>query len=68
MIPHKQLLADFFDDCQINDTINMSSFEIFTTIDLDEIVPASFYFHFRNSSTGRPRKYKLYPSALGPVR
>lgn len=63
MIPHKQLsLADFFDDCQNKfDNDKYEFLEILSqTIDLDEIVPASFISHF-HASTGRPRKYKLYP-------
>ena len=63
MIPYKQLsLADIFTDCQNkfdNDKYDfLSLFD--ETINLDEIVPASFVSHF-HALTGRPRKHLLYP-------
>ena len=63
MIPHKQLsLADIFTDCQ--NEFNNDKYKFLDilnqTIDLDEIVPASFVSHF-HAATGRPRKHKLYP-------
>lgn len=61
MIPHKQLsLGDFFTDCQNifeNDKPAFLSL-LENHIDLDEIIPASFYSHFY-ASTGRTRKYPL---------
>lgn len=63
MIPHKQLsLADIFTDCQNKFDNDKNEFlELLSnTIDLDEIVPASFISHFY-ARTGRPRKYHLYP-------
>lgn len=63
MIPHKQLtLAEIFDDCQNkfdNDKYQFLSI-LEQTINLDEIVPASFISHF-HAATGRPRKHFLYP-------
>ena len=63
MITHKQLtLAEVFDDCQNkfdNDKYQFLSL-LDQTIDLDEIVPASFVTHF-HALTGRPRKHQLYP-------
>jgi Transposase domain (DUF772). len=63
MIPHKQLsLADIFTDCQ--NEFNNDKYKFLDildqTIDLDEIVPASFVSHF-HAATGRPRKHQLYP-------
>ena len=63
MIPHKQLsLTDIFQDCQ--NKFNNDKYQFLqlleNTIDLDEIVPASFISHF-NALTGRPRKHMLYP-------
>lgn len=61
MIPQKQLsLADIFEDCQ---EIFESDKPQFLTmlenhIDLDKIVPISFYHHYY-ASTGRNRKYPL---------
>ena len=61
MIPQKQLtLADIFEDCK---EIYESDKPQFLTllenhIDLDEIVPTSFYNHYY-ASTGRNRKYPL---------
>ena len=61
MIPQKQLsLADIFEDCK---EIYESDKPQFLTllenhIDLDEIVPISFYNHYY-ASTGRNRKYPL---------
>lgn len=63
MIPYKRLsLADIFTDCQNKFNHDKYQFlEILSqTIDLDEIVPMSFISHF-HVSTGRPRKYYLYP-------
>ncbi len=63
MIPYKQLsLADIFTDCQNkfdNDKYEFLSI-LDETINLDEIVPASFVSHF-HAATGRPRKHLLYP-------
>lgn len=63
MIPHKQLsLADIFQDCQ--NKFNNDKYQFLElleyTINLDEIVPASFISHF-HALTGRPRKHQLYP-------
>ena len=62
MIPHKQLsLADVFSDCKEkfeNDKYQFLSL-LENTINLDDLVPASFINHFY-ASTGRPRKYMLY--------
>ena len=63
MITHKQLtLAEVFEDCQNkfdNDKYQFLSL-LDEAINLDEIVPVSFVFHFR-ARTGRPRKHQLYP-------
>lgn len=63
MTPYKQLsLADIFTDCQNkfdNDKYKFLSL-LEQTIDLDEIVPASFVSHF-HAATGRPRRHLLYP-------
>ncbi len=63
MITHKQLsLADIFSDCQNkfdNDKYQFLAL-LENTINLDEIVPASFISHF-HAATGRPRKHLLYP-------
>ena len=62
MITYKQLsLADVYSDCKEkfeNDKYQFLSL-LKNTIDLDELVPASFINHFY-ASTGRPRKYQLY--------
>lgn len=63
MITHKQLsLADIYSDCQ--DKFDNDKYEFLEllnqTIDLDEIVPVSFVYHF-HAATGRPRKHQLYP-------
>lgn len=61
MIPHKQLsLGDIFTDCQniFNDDKPAFLSLLENHIDLDEIIPASFYSHFY-ASTGRTRKYPL---------
>lgn len=62
MITYKQLsLADVYSDCKEkfeNDKFQFLSL-LENTIDLDELVPASFINHFY-ASTGRPRKYQLY--------
>ena len=61
MIPQKQLsLADIFEDCK---DIYESDKPHFLTllenhIDLDKIIPTSFYKHYY-ASTGRNRKYPL---------
>ena len=63
MITYKQLsLADIFTDCQNKfDNDKYEFLELLeNTINLDEIVPASFVFHF-HASTGRPRRHFLYP-------
>ena len=63
MISYKQLsLKDFFADCQNkfdNDKYAFLSL-LDETINLDEIVPASFVSHF-HAATGRPRRHLLYP-------
>lgn len=61
MIPQKQLsLADIFTDCQNkfeeDKPVFLSLLE--SHINLDEIIPSSFYNHFY-ASTGRTRKYHL---------
>lgn len=63
MITHKQLsLADIFTDCQ--DKFDNNKYEFLElldqTINLEEIVPVSFVYHFY-AATGRPRKHQLYP-------
>ena len=63
MIPYKQLsLADIFTDCQNNfDNDKYAFLELLeNTINLDELVPASFISHF-HAATGRPRRHLLYP-------
>lgn len=62
IIPHKQLtLADIYDDCQEVFENDKPAFLTLLAnhINLDEIVPFTFYNHFY-ASTGRPRKYSLY--------
>lgn len=63
MITHKQLtLAEIFENCQNkfdNDKYEFLSI-LEKTINLDEIIPASFISHF-HAATGRPRKHLLYP-------
>lgn len=62
MITHKQLsLADVFPDCKEKFENNKPQFHslLKNTINLDELVSASFINHFY-ASTGRPRKYSLY--------
>lgn len=62
IIPHKQLtLADIYDDCQKVFENDKPAFLTLLAnhINLDEIVPFTFYNHFY-ASTGRPRKYSLY--------
>lgn len=62
MITHNQLsLADIFSDCQnIFDNDKPEFLSLFDqTINLNEIVPASFVLHF-NAATGRPRTYSLF--------
>ena len=61
MIPYKQLsLADIFQDCQDKFDLDKPAFLSLLEkhIDLDEIIPVSFYNHFY-ASTGRSRKYPL---------
>ena len=61
MIPYKQLsLADIYCECENileNDKPEFLSL-LEKHINLDEIIPPSFYYHF-NSWTGRPREYPL---------
>ena len=61
MITYKQLsLADIFSDCQnkfVNDKYEFLSI-LDEAINLDEIVPPSFVYHFC-AATGRPRKHLL---------
>ena len=62
MIPYKQLsLADIFEDCQNKFDNDKPAFLSLLEkhIDLDEIIPATFYSHFY-ASTGRTRKYSLH--------
>ena len=62
MIPHKQLsLADIFEDCQNIFEEDKPQFLSLLEqhIDLDEIIPLTFYNHFY-ASTGRTRKYPLH--------
>ena len=62
MIPYKQLsLAEVFSDCKEKFENNKPRFLslLEDTINLDDLVPASFINHFY-ASTGRPRKYQLY--------
>lgn len=63
MISYKQLtLAEVFENCQNkfdNDKYQFLAL-LDETINLDEIVPSSFISHF-HASTGRPRRYHLYP-------
>lgn len=61
MIPQKQLsLADIFEDCK--DIYESDKPQFLTLlenhIDLDKIIPTSFYKHYY-ASTGRNRKYPL---------
>jgi len=62
MIPYKQLsLADIYSECENileNDKPKFLSL-LEEHINLDEIIPPSFYRHFY-SWTGRPREYPLY--------
>ena len=61
MIPYKQLsLCDIFEDCQnIFDSDKPPFLSLLENhIDLDSIVPVSFFNHYY-SSTGRHRKYSL---------
>ena len=62
MITYKQLsLADIFTDCQNkfdNDKYEFLSI-LEQTVDLDEIVPASFALHF-HASTGRPDHVSIF--------
>lgn len=63
MITHKQLtLAEIFQDCKESfDNDKYYFLELLdNSINLDEIIPASFVSHF-HASTGRPRKHQLYP-------
>lgn len=62
MIPYYQLsLADIFADCrEIFDSDKPQFLSLLENhIDLDEIIPASFYSHYY-ASTGRNRKYPLH--------
>ena len=61
MIPYKQLsLADIFQDCQEKSENDKPAFLslLENHIDLDEIIPVTFYNHFY-ALTGRTRKYPL---------
>ena len=61
MIPQKQLsLPDIFEDCkEIYEADKPQSLTLLENhIDLDEIIPTSFYRHYY-ASTGRNRKYPL---------
>ncbi len=61
MIPYKQLsVADIFQDCQDKFDNDKPAFLslLENHIDLDEIIPVTFYNHFY-ASTGRTRKYPL---------
>jgi len=62
MIAYKQLsLADIY--CECENILENDKPEFLTLleehINLDEIIPTSFYLHF-HSWTGRPREYSLY--------
>ena len=62
MIPYKQLsLADIFEDCQniFEDDKPQFLALLEQHINLDEIIPVTFYNHFY-ASTGRTRKYHLH--------
>ena len=62
MIPYKQLsLTDIFSDCQNKFENDKPAFLslLENHIDIDEIIPISFYNHFY-ASTGRTRKYPLH--------
>ena len=61
MIPYKQLsLNDIFQDCQNKFENDKPAFLSLLEqhINLDEIIPVTFYNHFY-ASTGRTRKYPL---------
>ncbi len=61
MIPQKQLtLTDIFEDCKENYNSDKPQFLTLLEnhINLDEIVPTSFFRHYY-ASTGRNRKYPL---------
>lgn len=61
MIPYKQLsFNDIFQDCQNKFENDKSAFLSLLEqhINLDEIIPVTFYNHFY-ASTGRTRKYPL---------
>lgn len=61
MIPYNQLsLGDIFEDCRnIFDSDKPQFLSLLeNNIDLDEIIPASFFLHYY-ASTGRNRKYPL---------
>ena len=61
MIPYKQLsLNDIFQDCQNKFENDKPAFLSLLEqhINLDEIIPVTFYNHFY-ASTGRTRKYSL---------
>ena len=61
MITYKQLsLADIYSDCQNKFENDKPEFLTLLEnhIDIDEIIPISFYNHFY-ASTGRTRKYPL---------
>ena len=61
MIPYKQIsVADIFEDCQniFEDDKPQFLSLLEQHIDLDEIIPVTFYNHFY-ASTGRTRKYPL---------
>lgn len=63
MIAYKRLsLVGIFTDCQNRFDSDKYKFlpPLDETIDLDEIVPASFVPHF-HAATGRPRRYLLHP-------
>ena len=55
-------MADFFTDCQNKFDNDKYAFLVLheNAIDLDEIVPVSFFSHF-HAATGRPRRHLLYP-------
>lgn len=62
MITYKQLsLADVYSDCKEKFETDKYQFLslLQNTINLDDLIPASFINHFY-ASTGRPRKYQLY--------
>lgn len=66
MIPYKQLsLIDIYSDCATFFDSDKPKFLslLEDTINLEEFIPVSFYYHFY-ASTGSPREYKRYSRGL----